>query len=165
MRRSAGQGETYEKTKHEKPHMKKTTIKKRPSSVLFACSMNAVRSPMAEALAKQILGRSLFIDSAGVHSQALDPFAMCVMRELGIEISTHHTKTFDDINAESFDLIIALSQEALARAQEFGRTADVEIDYWPVPDPTDDGNTRDQKLDAYRTTRDDIKNRIIARLA
>ena len=140
-------------------------MKKRPGSVLFACSMNAVRSPMAEALAKKILGRSMFIDSAGVHSQTLDPFAMSVMRELDIEISAHHTKTFDDINADSFDLIIALSEEALALAQDFQRTADIEIEYWPISDPTDDGNTREQKLDAYRNVRDDIKNRIIVRLA
>ncbi len=140
-------------------------MKKRPSSVLFACSMNAVRSPMAEALAKQILGRNMFIDSAGVQSKALDPFAMCVMRELGIEISAHHTKTFDDIHADSFDLIIALSQEAFERVKELCHTADFETEYWPISDPTDCGNTRDQKLEAYRMARDDIKNRIIARLA
>jgi protein-tyrosine-phosphatase len=136
----------------------------RPTSVLFACSMNAVRSPMAEALAKKILGFSMFIDSAGVHSQELDPFAMSVMRELDIEISAHHTKTFDDINADSFDLIIALSHEAYAKAQEFAKTANVDIEYWPISDPTDDGNTRDQKLNAYRHVRDDIKCKILARL-
>ncbi len=140
-------------------------MKKRPGSVLFACSMNAVRSPMAEALAKKILGRSIFIDSAGVHSQALDPFAISVMRELDIEISAHHTKTFDNINADAFDLIIALSKEALEKVKDLQRTADIEIEYWPISDLTDEGHSRDQKLEAYRSMRDNIKNRIIARLA
>ncbi len=138
---------------------------KRPSSVLFACSLNAVRSPMAEALGKNILGFSMFIDSAGVNRQELDPFAMSVMREIGIEISAHHTKTFDDIDVDSFDLIITLSPEAYERAKAFARTADVEVEYWPIPDPTDCGDTRDQKLDAYRRVRDEIRNRISARLA
>ncbi len=136
-------------------------MNKSPTSVLFACSMNAVRSPMAEALAKNILGFKLFIDSAGVHSQSLDPFAVSVMREIGMEISSHHTKTFDDIQANSFDLIIALSQEAYARAQDFARTANVEIEYWPIQDPTDERKNREQTLEAYRSVRDDIRSRII----
>ena len=133
---------------------------KRPSSVLFACSLNAVRSPMAEGLGKYILGRNVFVDSAGVQMQMLDPFAVMVMREAGVEIAAHHTKTFADIEVESFDLIIALSPEAHEYAKHFARTADVEIEYWPTPDPTNCGDTREQKLDAYRVVRDQLMRRI-----
>lgn len=138
--------------------------RKRPSSVLFACSMNAVRSPMAEGLAKFILGRSLFIDSAGLNKQPLDPFALSVMREIGVDIAEHHTKCFDDIEVESFDMIIALSPEAFERAQAFARTADIEVEYWPTADPTSAGDTREQRLDAYRGVRDHLRRRIRERL-
>ena len=137
---------------------------KRPSSVLFACSMNAVRSPMAEGLAKFILGRSIFVDSAGLNKQPLDPFAMSVMREIGVDIAEHHTKCFDDVEVESFDLIVALSPEAFERAQAFARTADIEVEYWPTADPTSAGDTREQRLDAYRDVRDQLRRRIRERL-
>lgn len=140
------------------------TTAKRPSSVLFACSMNAVRSPMAEGLAKFILGRSIFVDSAGLQKQPLDPFALSVMREIGVDIGEHHTKAFDEIDAESFDLIVALSPEAFERAQAFARTADVAVEYWPTSDPTSAGDTREQRLEAYRDVRDHLRRRIRERL-
>jgi len=141
-----------------------TIAAKRPSSVLFACSMNAVRSPMAEGLAKFILGRSIFVDSAGLRKQPLDPFALSVMREIGVDIAEHHTKAFDEVDAESFDLIIALSPEAFERAQAFARTADVAVEYWPTNDPTSAGDTREQRLEAYREVRDQLRRRIRERL-
>ncbi|MBY0611982.1 MAG: arsenate reductase ArsC [Beijerinckiaceae bacterium] len=137
---------------------------KRPSSVLFACSMNAVRSPMAEGLAKFIVGRTIFVDSAGLNKQPLDTFALTVMREIGVDISEHRTKAFDDVEVESFDLIIALSPEAYERAQAFARTADVEVEYWPTSDPTASGETREQRLEAYRGVRDHLRRRIRERL-
>lgn len=137
---------------------------KRPSSVLFACSMNAVRSPMAEGLAKFIVGRTIFVDSAGLNKQPLDTFALTVMREIGVDISEHRTKAFDDVEVESFDLIIALSPEAYERAQAFARTADVEVEYWPTADPTASGETREQRLEAYRGVRDHLRRRIRERL-
>ena len=141
-----------------------TAKPKRPSSVLFACSMNAVRSPMAEGLAKFIVGRSMFVDSAGLNKQPLDTFALTVMREIGVDIGDHHTKAFDDIEVESFDLIIALSMEAFDRAQAFARTADIEVEYWPTTDPTSSGDTREQRLEAYRGVRDYLRRRIRERL-
>jgi len=141
-----------------------TRITRRPSSVLFACSMNAVRSPMAEAIGKNQLGFSIFIDSAGLNTQPVDPFAIAVMREIGIEISGHHTKAFGDIEVESFDLIIALSPEAYEHARAFARTSDVEVEYWPIPDATTTGDTREQRLEAYRHVRDLLSRRIKERL-
>lgn len=143
--------------------MSETTLK-RPSSVLFACSMNAVRSPMAEGLAKFIVGRTIFVDSAGLNKQPLDTFALTVMREIGVDIGEHRTKAFDEVEVESFDLIIALSPEAYERAQAFARTADVQVEYWPTSDPTAVGETREQRLEAYRGVRDHLRRRIRERL-
>ena len=83
-----------------------------PSSVLFACSENSVRSPMAEALAKRLYGHSAYIDSVGVRASEVDGFVVSVLDELGIDAHRHHAKTFDDVDPASFDLIVTLSPEA-----------------------------------------------------
>jgi protein-tyrosine-phosphatase len=133
---------------------------KRPQSVLFACSMNAVRSPMAEALAKQFFGREIYFASAGVRAGELDGFAISAMDELGIDISKHKPHTFEDLEDSSFDVIISLSPEAHHRALEFTRTMAVEVIYWPTIDPTAVQGTRENMLDAYRGVRDGLTKRI-----
>src|SRR5262249_3302742 len=92
-----------------------------PSSILFVCSQNAVRSPMAEALANRLYGRSSFIDSAGVHAGDLDAFAEAALDEVGIDVRRRHAKSFDDVDASSFDLIVTLSPEAHHQALEATR--------------------------------------------
>ena len=77
-----------------------------PGAVLFSCSMNAVRSPMAEALLKHLLGHKVYVDSAGVRASEIDPFAVEVMDEIGIDLSKYKSKTFDDLEDTSYDLII-----------------------------------------------------------
>src|SRR5262252_2015147 len=134
-----------------------------PTSLLFACSQNAVRSPMAEALAKRLYGQSAYIDSVGVRADEVDNFAAAVLDELGIDVHRHHAKTFDDVDPSSFDLIVTLSPEAHHRALEFTRSAAVEIEYWPVPDPSAVEGSREMRLDAYRRTRDQILMRLKAR--
>jgi protein-tyrosine-phosphatase len=131
-------------------------------SILFTCSLNAVRSPMAEGLARHLLGRTAYVDSAGVGRAELDGFALSVMRELDIDIADHNTQTLDDIDPEGFDTIVALSPEAHARALEVTRATAVTVLYWPINDPTGTGQNREQKLSAYRATRDDIRQRISA---
>ena len=133
---------------------------KRPQSVLFACSMNAVRSPMAEALAKQLFGRDIYFASAGVRAGELDGFAISAMDELGIDISKHKPHTFEDLEDSSFDVIISLSPEAHHRALEFTRTMAVEVIYWPTIDPTAVQGTRENMLDAYRGVRDGLQKKI-----
>jgi protein-tyrosine-phosphatase len=133
---------------------------KRPQSVLFACSMNAVRSPMAEALAKQLFGRDIYFASAGVRAGELDGFAISAMDELGIDISKHRPHTFEDLEDSSFDVIISLSPEAHHRALEFTRTMAVEVIYWPTIDPTAVQGTRENMLDAYRGVRDGLQKKI-----
>lgn len=138
-------------------------MKPLPSSVLFACSQNSVRSPMAEALAKRLYGQSAFIDSVGVRASDVDSFAASVLDELGIDVHRHHAKTFEDIDPESFDVIVTLSPEAHHHALEVTRNTATEVEYWPVPDPSAVDGSRDVKLDAYRHTRDIILNRLKSR--
>jgi protein-tyrosine-phosphatase len=133
---------------------------KRPQSVLFACSMNAVRSPMAEALAKQYFGRDIYFASAGVRAGELDGFAVSAMEELGIDISKHKPHTFEDLEDSSFDVIISLSPEAHHRALEFTRTMAVDVIYWPTIDPTAVQGTRENVLDAYRNVREGLSKKI-----
>ncbi len=134
-----------------------------PPSVLFACSHNAIRSPMAEALAKRLYGHSTYLDSVGVRASELDNFAVVVLDEIGIDLHAHHGKSFDDIDPSSFDLIVTLSPEAHHRAMEFTRSASTDVEYWPIPDPSAVEGSREARLEAYRRTRDLILGRLKAR--
>jgi protein-tyrosine-phosphatase len=134
-----------------------------PQAVLFACSFNAVRSPMAAAIMHHLFGRQVYVESAGVREGALDPFAVEIMEEIGIDISRYHPKTFEFLADTSFDLIVSLSPEAHHKALEVTRSAAVEVEYWPVVDPTAVEGARSQRLDAYREVRDAILARIHAR--
>lgn len=123
---------------------------------------------MALALLKARLGQRLFVDSCGLKRPGEpepDPFAVAVMDELGLDLAGHRPKTFDDLEDDSFDLVISLSPEAHHRALEMGRARSVEIVYWPTPDPTLVEGSREQKLDAYRTLRDGLEARIAQRFA
>ncbi len=133
---------------------------RRPQSVLFACTMNAVRSPMAEAAAKFLFGREIYFASAGVKRGEIDGFAIAVMDEIGIDISRHRAQTFEDLEDSSFDLIITLSPEAHHKALEFTRTYAVDVEYWPTIDATAVQGSREQMLDAYRAVRDTLMKRI-----
>ena len=139
-----------------------------PTAVLFACSRNAVRSPMAAAIARHYFGRRLIIDSAGVEPGELDPFAVVVLAELGIDIAKYRPKTFDALSETAFDLIITLSPEAHHRALDFAHTRAVQVEYWPLQDPTlalELGLSRDATLQSYRQARDLLVERILARLS
>jgi protein-tyrosine-phosphatase len=130
------------------------------TSVLFACTFNAVRSPMAEGLLKHHLGRRLYVDSAGVREGAADPFMIIVMAELGIDLARHRTKTFDELEDSSFDLVISLSPEAHHRAVEMVRTMACDVEYWQTFDPTILEGSRESRLDGYRQVRDGLAERI-----
>ena len=134
-----------------------------PASLLFACSENSIRSPMAEALAKRLYGQSAYLDSVGVRAEEVDSFAAAVLDEIGIDVHRHHAKTFDDVDASSFDLIVTLSPEAHHQALEFTRGSAVEVEYWPVNDPSAVEGSRETRLGAYRLTRDQILARLKAR--
>jgi protein-tyrosine-phosphatase len=138
----------------------------RPQAVLFACGLNSVRSPIAAALLKQMLGASLYIGSAGVRKGERDAFAAAAMEEIGIDISAHRPMTFeelDDLEGLNFDLIITLSPEAHHKALELTRTLAVEVEYWPTADPAAVEGSREQRLEAYRAVRDELERRIRTR--
>lgn len=136
-----------------------------PGAVLFACTMNAVRSPMAAAIMNHLYGKFVFIDSAGARIGELDPMAVEVMDEIGIEIAKHKPKSFESMEDTSFDLVITLSPEAQHQAMELTRTSAVDIEYWPTIDPTAFEGSREQRLEAYRAVRDELMRRIRARFA
>ena len=131
-----------------------------PSAVLFACTHNAVRSPMAEGILKQSHAQRIFVDSVGVRPGLLDPFAVEVMKEIGINISRHHPKAFDDLEDQSFDVVISLSPQAQHSAVEMTRTMACETILWNTFDPTIVEGSREVRLDAYRQVRDQLLSQI-----
>src|SRR5215472_9902476 len=136
-----------------------------PGAVLFACTLNAVRSPMAAAIMRHLFGRFVYIDSVGVRVGELDPFAVEAMEEIGIEIGKHKPKCFDDFEDTSFDLVVTLSPEAHHKAMELTRTSAAEVEYWSTLDATAIEGSREQRLDAYRAVRDELMRRIRDRFA
>jgi len=137
--------------------------------VLIACTMNAVRSPMAAAMLRHLAGKRLYVESAGVRAGELDPLAVEVMEEIGLEIGRHKPHCFDDLEDGSFDLVITLSPEAQHKAMELTRMAATRVEYWPTMDPTAVEGSREQRLEAYRAVRDQLmerlKQRFLARAA
>src|SRR5450759_3928117 len=131
----------------------------RPHAVLFACGMNAVRSPMAAGLFQQMFGKSVYVGSAGVQKGELDPFAVAVLEEIGVDIAGHKPITFeelDELEGLSFDLIVTLSPPAHHKALELTRTIAADVEYWPTVDPTGIEGSRAQRREAYRAVRDQL---------
>lgn len=138
----------------------------RPQAVLFICGQNVVRSVMAAALLRHLYGKSIYVGSAGVIAGDPDPFVVAVMDEIGLDVHKHRPKTVEELEEYEglgFDLAISLSPDAHHRALELTRTNALEVEYWPTPDPTREGGNREQRLDAYRTVRDELEQRIRAR--
>lgn len=134
-----------------------------PSSVLFCCTLNSIRSPMAESILKSLHRGRVFTDSVGVRAEEIDPFTVEVMAEIGIDLSKHRSKTFQMLDDTSFDLVISLSPEAQHSAVELTRWMACEVEYWPTFDPSVIEGARSVRLDAYRKVRDDLMARIKAR--
>ena len=140
-----------------------------PQSVLFCCDYNAVRSPMAEGIMKKFYGAGTYVQSVGVMNDLeIDGFAIAVCEELGIELSRHRSRSFDEMqewgdDLSSFDLIIALSPASQRRALDLTRWFHLTVEYWPIMDPTGLGETREAKLASYRQTRDQIVDQLLRR--
>jgi protein-tyrosine-phosphatase len=139
-----------------------------PGSVLFACNLNRVRSPMAEGLMKLHFGDAVYADSCGLHARGprdrrpagADPFVVAVLDELGVDLSRHRPKNFEDLEDSSFDVVISLTPEAHHRAGELARGRAIDVEYWPIPDPTLVSGSREVMLQAYREVRDRLEQRI-----
>lgn len=140
-----------------------------PASILFCCDYNSIRSPMAEGLMKKRYGTTAYVQSAGVkHDLEIDGFAVAVCAEFGIHLERHRARSFDEMqqwgdDLSGFDLIVALSPASQRRALELTRHYHLEVEYWPVLDPSGLGDSREDKLARYRETRDQIVARMTDR--
>jgi protein-tyrosine-phosphatase len=133
------------------------------SGVLFACGLNRIRSPMAEGLARWLHGPRLSVASCGltIDPDALsDPFAEAVMDEIGVDLSGHEPRAFEDLDPKAFGVIVSLSPEAHHRAIEFARDRPTKLEYWPTPDPTLAQGSREVILEAYRDVRRGLEAQI-----
>ncbi|MEM9582611.1 MAG: low molecular weight phosphatase family protein [Pseudomonadota bacterium] len=137
-----------------------------PQSVLFCCDHNAVRSPMAEGMMKKFYGTDIYVQSAGVKNDLdIDGFSVAVCAEMDVELNRHRTRSFEEMqewgdDLSGFDLIIALSPASQRQALELTRYFHLDVEYWPILDPTGLGEGREEKLNSYRQARDQIKTRI-----
>jgi protein-tyrosine-phosphatase len=139
-----------------------------PRAVLFACGQNSLRSPMAAALARQMLPAAIKVGSAGVRKGDLDPFAVAAMAEAGIDIAEYQPVTFEELedwDGLDFDLIVTLAPEAHHKALELTHRLAAAVEYWPTADPSTIEGNREQRLDAYRAVRDQLLTRIRTRFA
>ncbi|MGD9828346.1 MAG: low molecular weight phosphatase family protein [Hyphomicrobiaceae bacterium] len=140
-------------------------FKELPGAVLFVCTMNAVRSPMAAAIMKHLVGNRAYVESAGVRAGEIDHFVAEVMHEIGIDVSRHKPRTLADLHDTSFDVVVTLSPEAHHQALELTRTMAVDVEYWPTLDASlaRGHGSRAQMLDVYRGVRDQLFKRIKTR--
>ena len=140
-----------------------------PHSVLFCCDHNAVRSPMAEGLMKKFYAGHVYVQSAGVYNDLdVDGFAVAVCEEIDVHLHRHRARSFEDMkdwgdDISSYDLVIALTPASQRQALELTRFYHLDVEYWPIMDPTGMGESRAAKLDAYRQVRDQIAARMVAR--
>ena len=140
-----------------------------PHSVLFCCDHNAIRSPMAEGMMKKFYGRAAYVQSAGVkNDMEVDGFAVSVCAEIGVTLSNHRTRSFEEMqdwgdDLGGFDLVVALSPASQRLALEMTRLFHLAVEYWPIMDPSGMGEGRETKLALYRQTRDQIRDRMLDR--
>ncbi len=134
-----------------------------PKSVLFSCTMNSIRSPMAAALLRRRFGTKIIADSCGVYEGYLDPFMVQVMEEWGVDLADHEPKSFSHLEPSGFDLVIVLTRDAEENAKEFLGESGVTLEYWDTPNPTDEMfGPRDLRIQAYRDCRNFLDKQIAA---
>jgi protein-tyrosine-phosphatase len=138
-------------------------------AVLFMCGLNSIRSPMAAAVLREMLGSSFEVASAGVRKEEIDPFAVAAMAEIGIDISTHESMTVEELEDAleglDFDVIVTLSPQAHHTALALTHRISAKVEYWPIADPSVIEGNREQRLDGYRAIRDQLIARIKQRFA
>ncbi|MBF0493303.1 MAG: arsenate reductase ArsC [Deltaproteobacteria bacterium] len=126
------------------------------NKVLFLCVANSARSQMAEGLARHFFADVLSVESAGSKPSKVNPFAIRVLQEIGIDISDQCSKSVDEIDAKSVDIVITLCAEEvcpifLGKAERL---------HWPLPDPALVTGSQEEQLNAFRKTRDILKNNL-----
>ncbi len=130
-------------------------------SVLFACNMNSVRSPMAAALLRLDGGNAIKVDSAGVYEGGLDPFVEIVMQQLGVAMQGHESKTLADVDLSAFDTVVALTPEAAVEARR--RLPRAAIEFWDIDNPSEERGGRDAIIAAYARVRDELRAKLAKR--
>ncbi len=124
---------------------------------------------MAEGIMKKLHGTEAYVQSVGVANDLeIDGFAIAVCAEMGVELERHRSRSFEELEEmgealSGFDLVVALSPASQRAALELTRYYHIKVEYWPIMDPTGIGETREQKLNAYRQTRDQIAARLKGR--
>jgi protein-tyrosine-phosphatase len=134
--------------------------KRTPSAVLFICTQNAIRSPMAAALMHHVAGHKIYVASAGIRAGDPDPFVGMIMDEVGLDLTRHRPHSIEDLADSAFDLVITLSPEAETYARDMTKTMAIEVENWPTPDPSVTQGSRSQILDSYRDVRDGLKKKV-----
>ena len=134
--------------------------KRNPSAVLFICTQNAIRSPMAAALMHHVAGHKIYVASAGIRAGDPDPFVGMIMDEVGLDLTRHCPHSIEDLADSAFDLVITLSPEAETHARDMTKTMAIDVEHWPTSDPSATQGSRNQILDSYRDVRDGLKKKI-----
>ncbi len=134
-----------------------------PGTILFACTHNMIRSPIAEGLTKVMFPNTVFVDSCGINAGVPDGFVITVMEEIGIDMSGHTPKSFADLEDEYFDLIICFSPESYEVATALAAGKSTEVEFWPVYDAALASDVREERLAAYRQVRGIISEKLNAR--
>jgi protein-tyrosine-phosphatase len=134
--------------------------KRLPSAVLFICTQNAIRSPMAAAMMHHLAGHKTYVASAGIKAGDPDPFVGMIMDEIGLDLTRHRPHSLDDLADSAFDLIVTLSPQADRYAREMAKTLAINVEYWPTPDPSLEQGSREQVVEAYRSVRDGLRKKI-----
>ncbi|MEM7046351.1 MAG: low molecular weight phosphatase family protein [Pseudomonadota bacterium] len=129
-------------------------------SILYICDKNIVRSPMAEMLTKHLSCAKIFVDSVGLQAGDIDHFIYAVLEDLPPGASRGPSKTLEQVDGVSFDLVVALSQRAYAQAREAVTGYATRLEYWDVSDPSLITGNREVRLQAYRALRHELEARI-----
>jgi protein-tyrosine-phosphatase len=136
---------------------------KAPGNILVLCTHNAVRSPMTEAMLRAVFIGRAFVSSAGVNpDERMNRFAIKVMKEIGLPVTTHRPRAFFEVAEESFDLVIALSEPAFALGREITRNSGASLEFWETPEPPGlmAGLSQNQLLESYRRLRDELRGHV-----
>ncbi len=136
----------------------------RPRRVLFACAHNSIRSPIAAAIGNSLFGAEIEFSSVGVWPGDVNPFAMAIMWENGIDIGDHQPRSFGDLTEDPCDLIISLTPEAQHHAIELTRQENCQAEYWPTLDPSLVHGSRETILASFREVREFLTEKIQDRL-
>jgi thioredoxin type arsenate reductase len=130
----------------------------KPEGILFLCVANSARSQMAEGIARSLAPRGVKIWSAGSHPKSVRPEAIAALKEIGIDISHYQSKAIAEIPAGEVDIVITLCAEEqcplfIGKARRL---------HWEVPDPAAVEGSANERMDAFRKTRDELRLRITA---